>query len=664
MPFAGYEDFAACVRANQDKDDPEAYCGSIKHKVEGAMQKTAVAWQRRHYEDLASAIAAHPMRTELARAFSSSLRGSNPHFDAERFHQAATTEGYRPRGGTAHPDYSRGHYEHVAHVLNAMGLDREPTRDVATHFANHFQTMNPGFKPSRFYRAVIQGGSTDHPEPRRRTREPRQMTDVLGPPVHRHYNGGDSGRDYGMDLSVSGDAMRQTPGPPGRKIDPVFGERRQAASTLPYQHEIVDPNNGEVPQADKFDPSVMFPINPAFQAEWETGSGGAQPSGKTAEAMRSAMAELRRQADTLTRPHKTTDDFDAPYNSQATTPQPFPGQNSTDSDYQAGFSEGQEDARNTVRPTFMDNSSRVSPYVKGYAEGYASVRPGPGGGSGFASGGQVDTPASLGGDSGQQQNAQEAGTMFQVSKASLRASAGFVTTSALTDPEFVRGYKFARAWRGGKLVATGSAAFEAGLYAGITDNPEQQRAWVAGHTRLGARHAALSERLSAHAEFTSKYARAHDTALVRGLYVLAGTSTDLITDGPGTSPDPMGSTPINGPGTPPDSGGRGNPARPGGASPYQGADPHGSGPVVSDDVAGNAQEPPQPDGPPAMGFSGPGKGYTNINLAPRAPNEAAGAGYSNAAADQGNPHHDSIRTEAFRAAVQASLRRMRERQPA
>lgn len=33
-PFAGYADFDACVKANSDKGDPEAYCGSIKHKVE------------------------------------------------------------------------------------------------------------------------------------------------------------------------------------------------------------------------------------------------------------------------------------------------------------------------------------------------------------------------------------------------------------------------------------------------------------------------------------------------------------------------------------------------------------------------------------------------------------------------------------------------------
>ena len=33
--FADYDDFDACVRANSDKDDPEAYCASIKREVEG-----------------------------------------------------------------------------------------------------------------------------------------------------------------------------------------------------------------------------------------------------------------------------------------------------------------------------------------------------------------------------------------------------------------------------------------------------------------------------------------------------------------------------------------------------------------------------------------------------------------------------------------------------
>ena len=35
MPFAGYEDFDDCVLKNQDKENPEAYCGKIQHEAEG-----------------------------------------------------------------------------------------------------------------------------------------------------------------------------------------------------------------------------------------------------------------------------------------------------------------------------------------------------------------------------------------------------------------------------------------------------------------------------------------------------------------------------------------------------------------------------------------------------------------------------------------------------
>jgi len=37
-PFAGYDDFEDCVQQNQDKEDPEAYCGEIQRKVKGAEQ--------------------------------------------------------------------------------------------------------------------------------------------------------------------------------------------------------------------------------------------------------------------------------------------------------------------------------------------------------------------------------------------------------------------------------------------------------------------------------------------------------------------------------------------------------------------------------------------------------------------------------------------------
>ena len=36
MPFAGYKDWEDCIRKNRNKGNPEAYCGSIKHQVEGA----------------------------------------------------------------------------------------------------------------------------------------------------------------------------------------------------------------------------------------------------------------------------------------------------------------------------------------------------------------------------------------------------------------------------------------------------------------------------------------------------------------------------------------------------------------------------------------------------------------------------------------------------
>lgn len=35
LPFGEYDNFADCVAKNQDKDNPDAYCGWIKHRIEG-----------------------------------------------------------------------------------------------------------------------------------------------------------------------------------------------------------------------------------------------------------------------------------------------------------------------------------------------------------------------------------------------------------------------------------------------------------------------------------------------------------------------------------------------------------------------------------------------------------------------------------------------------
>jgi hypothetical protein len=240
--------------------------------------------------------------------------------------------------------------------------------------------------------------------------------------------------------------------------------------------------------------------------------------------------------------------------------------------------------------------------------------------------------------------------------ASLRVSAAFVPGPARSDPDFRKGYGFASRWKAGqRLVSTGSAAFEAGLYAAMCDRPRAQGAWVGAHRMIASRNKGMLARLEKSASFSQRVAAADSRfAIARnGCYpiiVNAATSTDLITDGPGTSPDPMGATPLNGPGQPPPMGGGEDPARSGGPSPYQGAEPLGHGPVAPDDVIGQPQEPPQESGPFTQTFSGRHPG--NVDLAPVAPNAAGTAGYENTEAYQGDPR---VRQQAFRQRVQAAL---------
>jgi hypothetical protein len=356
-------------------------------------------------------------------------------------------------------------------------------------------------------------------------------------------------------------------------------------------------------------------------------------------------------ADAWSQPRSTTDDLHPPYNSPQTTPPDQPG----GADYAAGEKAGRADRASGERPAFADSSPGVSPYVKGYSEGYAGAQ---------APAGPMDAPRSLGGDSGQAANAQEAQRAFQVSKASRtaslrRASATFAPDALFDDPDFRKGYLFATRWQPGqRLVSQGSARFEAGLYSGITDAPGAQQEWLAAHA-MGT-HPDLAHRIERHVSFTRKHARRAGIQAT-GAYVQrqAATSTDLITDGPGTSPDPMGATPLNGPGTQPPMGGLTEAAAPGGAPPYQGAPPLSGGPVVPDDVMGKPQRPEQPDGPFTQTFSGAHP--ENATLAPVAPNSANQPGYSNKPAYEGDRGTDRVasqRLAAFRARVQHGARAM------
>lgn len=222
-----------------------------------------------------------------------------------------------------------------------------------------------------------------------------------------------------------------------------------------------------------------------------------------------------------------------------------------------------------------------------------------------------------------------------------KASLSFTPPDAMANPEFFKGYGFARRWKtGGRLVRTGTPEFEAGLYAGITDNPENQAGWLAAHAVQAAKAPEFGARIAVHDRFTQKVAAAQGlrttAAYVAFLPLLAPiveavapeiigaavgsamapdeektaarkratTETDLSTTSPGTSPSPTGDTPINGPGRPGPLAGYESPAEAGGPSPYQGAPPYGH-PVVPGAIA------PAEIVPPEVTRSGPPNPFAN-----------------------------------------------------
>ena len=795
-PFAGYKDFAACVAANKDKRNPEAYCGKIKHQVEGS-RRTAQddgGEQPRHYWD------------EYADQVSQGQQPPEP-ADYDRRH-----EGTRRTAGAK-----------CACGEDADGIcaacDKPVCDEHATmHDHDRFCPAHSGSHEGASQLPQVQQTVDSHDVP---TPQADQLPQDVMFPLNPGWVSGEGGEDESKAKQAARSSMR-----PSNRALKMFG-RMDAMEGKPPPHKdsywagvkghgqylrghnetraVIDATLGKNPvdkdayakqtgrpdlhshylgvyadvkAARDLDVTSRVPSERAFSNE----PGGYQGS-------------LRRQADTLTRPHETTDDDSPPYNTPQTTPQPQ-SSNEASGDYGQGVKDGQEDAAAGEHPTFSDNSSRVSPYVQGYSVGY-SGRP--------ADTGTGAVPASMGGDSGQAGNEADAQRAFQVSHASLQrqadyqrpyeqdsydyvdpsvrseipkhimhdlwrrdpdagdveptdadydrfhdyvrrthgqgtydayfghhegmrrlahdfteseranaahslgpehklpvnskqdlenahrrahqvkgesesavdayltrmdkefgkaaslrqVSAAFITREAVREPDFRKGYKYAARWQPGtRLVGQGSPAFEAGLYAGLADRPAVQEAWAGEHYRLSGRFPVLGARLDAHSSFTVKFARAHGNRYLisaSGYLVprrTAATSVDLITDGPGTSPDPMGSTPLNGPGQPPPMGGGEDPARSGGVPPYQGAPPPASAPVAPDDVLGQPQEPPQPSGSMTQTFSG--RHPENVTLAPVAPNTAGGGGYSNTDAYQGDPQHKP-QALAFRRKVQASL---------
>ncbi len=334
-------------------------------------------------------------------------------------------------------------------------------------------------------------------------------------------------------------------------------KRRQAASGLPMIQETVDANNQ--PHAPSpIPPAVAFPLDDDMQQQWTTnGTGNAQPGGAP-KAARRKQADMFGNSDT---PHAVVQPDVA--NTPATTP---PTANNA-----GGAAAGAADASAGNAPTFADDSAGVPTPAEQYPAGYAAS-------SGTTAPPQ-DIPASM------------AGPGNGVTHAGTKVSSLITTAAEREHADFRKGYGYATRWTPGtRLVSTGSKEFEAGLYAGISDNPGYQQAFVEAHRTAAQAFPGLGDRVTTHKRVTARVVAKNEVPS-NGLYLVASTSIDLNTTAPGTTPAADGSTPINGPGKPAPLDGVQNAAAPGGPAPYNGAEPFGT-PVVPG--AGQAPETPNP----------------------------------------------------------------------
>jgi hypothetical protein len=350
---------------------------------------------------------------------------------------------------------------------------------------------------------------------------------------------------------------------------------KQGASGLPQVQQVTDVH--DQPAQTSLPTDVMFPVvQPWPEQEADYDQGGETQQGGTGTPSR--HESVRKQADMYgasDQPHAAPGTETPVANSAQTTPP-----RANEGDYSKGVANGQADAQAGNKPSFADNSSNLSDYVRGYVQGYGNTPVG--------NGGPQDIPGSMGGDSGQGMNfartEQGREKPLVMAKKKIRLSASLLAKDVGADEDFQRGYRYASRWKPGtELVSLGSSGEEAGIYAGITDNPGAQMAWVHAHREGRREHPELADRMRSHHRVTSnlRKTRGRDLA-IKGLYVQAATSLDLDTMSPNTNPDPTGATPFSGPGTvPPLRDAPGSPADPGGPAPYNGAEPTGS-PVVSD----------------------------------------------------------------------------------
>lgn len=313
------------------------------------------------------------------------------------------------------------------------------------------------------------------------------------------------------------------------KAYPGVMASKEAASGLDQIQQTVDPHDN--PKPTGLPPEVAFPLDD--ETQWSTnGTGTATPS----------KAASHKQADMF-----GASDADHPTVGPAGTNDPTP---TPRADSAGGAVAGTADANAGNAPSFSDDSASVPPPAEQYAGGYASVD--------RSAGVPKDVPPSM---------------------TAAKVSSLIVTAAERENADFRKGYGYGSKWTPGtRLVATGSKEFEAGLYAGISDNPEHQKSFVAAHRAVEEKFPKVAVRASQHKRVTARVVAKNEVAS-NGLYLLASSGMDLATLAPNTTPAADGSTPINGPGKPGPLDGQQEAATPGGPSPYNGAEPFGT-PVV------------------------------------------------------------------------------------
>lgn len=265
-------------------------------------------------------------------------------------------------------------------------------------------------------------------------------------------------------------------------------------------------------------------------------------------------------------------------------------------------------------PTFSDDSSHVPAGAKAYAEGYAA---------GEKAHGEKNVPPSLAGPGKGTTKAGSVGPDWEgarkhqefedeVAEAKknpkpkayyspessdsskpVKTSSLITTAADRSTPDFMKGYFYASKWNMTMPIVTeGSASFEAGLYAGLTDSPSVQPHFIQASSERG-----VTDRLERHAAITE--------SLSKQLSLKVGsTSLYLDTSAPNTSPSGDGTTPINGKGRPGPLDGKETGDEPaGGPSPYNGAAPFGH--AVVPGAAGLETPSPTDHLVPASGYTTP-----------------------------------------------------------